>query len=280
MRRIGTRSRLLHLMRYGILLGIGIVFLVPLFWMLGTSLKGDAELQTIPPRILPSVPEWGNYSRAIAAFPFLPYLWNTTWLSAVRVAGTLLTAALAAYSFSKLRWKGREAFFYITIATMFIPAQVLIVPTYLLFSKLGMVNTYWPLVVPTFLGGGAFGIFLLRQFFVSVPDELLESGRIDGASEIVMFFRILLPMSVPALMTLGLFTFIFAWNDFMGPLLYLLDSSKWTLPIGLRAFQQKNDTQWNLLMAASTLTSIPLLLAYFLGQDHVTRGFTLREGIK
>jgi multiple sugar transport system permease protein len=280
MKRVGLKSRILLGIRVGALALMGGVFLVPLFWMIGTSLKTALETQSLPVHLFPKAAQWDNYRSAMAAFPFTAYLWNTTWLSALRVFGTILTAAMAAYAFTKLHWRGRDATFYVTLATMFIPAQVLIVPTYLIFTKLGMVNTYWPLVLPTFLGGGAFGIFLLRQFFVSIPDELLESGRIDGASEPLMFARIVLPMAVPALTTLGLFTFIFAWNDFMGPLIYLLDPSKWTLPIGLRAFQQKSDTQWNLLMAASTLTSLPLIVAYFFGQDYVTRGFTMREGIK
>ena len=227
MKRVGTRSKVLLGIRYGGLALFGGVFLIPLFWMVGTSLKTAMEIQSLPVHLFPKAARWDNYREAMAAFPFLPYLWNTTWLSALRVFGTLLTAAMAAYAFTKLHWKGRDAVFYVTLATMFIPAQVLIVPTYLIFSKLGMVNTYWPLILPTFLGGGAFGIFLLRQFFVSIPDELLESGRIDGASEPLMFIRIVLPMAVPALTTLGLFTFIFAWNDFMGPLIYLLDPSRW-----------------------------------------------------
>lgn len=273
-------ARRIHLRRavvYVVLTGLGILFLIPLFWMISTSLKPDEETMII--KWIPSRLEWRNYVEAVRAFPFFKYLRNTVFLTVVNTIGTILTGSLVAYGFAKLRWKGRRALFSITIATMFIPGQVLIIPVYIMYSKLGWVNTYLPLIVPSFLGGGAFTIFMLRQFFVSLPDEIIESARLDGASELTIFTKIVLPISTPALITVGVFTVLFVWNDFFGPLIYLHKSDMWTLSIGLRAFQQRYSTQWNLLMAASTIMSIPMIVLYFLLQEKIVQGFTLRGGI-
>ena len=259
---------------------MGAIFLLPLFWMISTSLKPDDQIMSSPAVWWPSPVKWSNYIDAVKAFPFLRYFLNTAFIAIIKVFGTLLTSAMAGYAFAKLTWKGRNAVFLITIATMFIPGQVLLVPMYIFFSKLGWINTYLPLIVPAFCGGGAFGVFMMRQFMVSLPDELLESARIDGASEFNIFTRIVIPMCTPVFVTLGMFTFIFSWNDFIGPLLYLLDTSKWVLPLGLRAFQQQYATQWNLLMAASTLTSLPLIILYFWQQEKISRGFSVQSGIK
>jgi len=260
---------------YTVLTLFSIIFLIPLFWMISTSLKQEAQVMVVPIQWFPKPPQWRNYIDAVKAFPFFRYFWNTSFLAILNVVGTLFSASLVAYSFSKLRWKGRNQLFYITIATMFIPSQVLIIPTYLLFSKLGWVNTYLPLVVPAFCGGGAFNIFLLRQFFVSIPDELLEAARIDGASEFRIYSQIMLPLSKPVLFTVSIFTLLFSWNDFFGPLLYLHDPEKWTLAVGLRSFQQQYTNTWSLLMAASTLTALPLIIMYFVFQKNITSGFAL-----
>jgi len=260
---------------YGILILFSIIYLIPLFWMISTSLKPESQVMFVPVQWLPKPPQWRNYLDAVQSFPFFRYFSNTLLLTVLNVVGTIFSASLAAYGFSKLNWKGRDQLFYITIATMFIPSQVLIIPTYLLFTKLGWVNTYLPLFVPAFCGGGAFNIFLLRQFFVSIPDELLEAARIDGASEFRIYSQIILPLSKPVLFTVSIFTILFTWNDFFGPLLYLQDPSKWTLAVGLRSFQQQYTTTWSLLMAASTLSAIPLIIMYFLFQKRITSGFAL-----
>ncbi len=260
---------------YGILILFSIIYLIPLFWMISTSLKPESQVMSVPVQWLPKPPQWRNYLDAVQSFPFFRYFSNTLLLTVLNVVGTIFSASLAAYGFSKLNWKGRDQLFYITIATMFIPSQVLIIPTYLLFTKLGWVNTYLPLFVPAFCGGGAFNIFLLRQFFVSIPDELLEAARIDGASEFRIYSQIILPLSKPVLFTVSIFTILFTWNDFFGPLLYLQDPSKWTLAVGLRSFQQQYTTTWSLLMAASTLSAIPLIIMYFLFQKRITSGFAL-----
>ena len=263
-----------------VLWGFGVIFLIPLFWMISTSLKPDTQVMAVPAVWIPRPPQFKNYISAVKAFPFLRYFFNTTLISSLKVFGTLLSAAMAGYALAKLRWKGRDTVFMVTIATMFIPGQVLLIPMYIIFSKMGWINTYLPLIVPAFCGGGAFGVFMMRQFMVSIPNELMESAKIDGASELTIFVRIVLPMCIPVFVSLGIFTFIFSWNDFVGPLIYLIDKSKWVLPLGLRAFQQQYSTQWNLLMAASTMTSLPLIFLYFWQQSKITRGFALQGGIK
>jgi len=243
--------------------------------MISTSLKPEPQVMTVPVQWFPKPIQWKNYLEAVKAFPFFRYFSNTLLLTILNVTGALFSASLVAYSFSKLHWKGRDILFYITIATMFIPTQILIIPTYLLFSELGWVNTYLPLIVPAFCGGGAFNIFLLRQFFISIPDELLEAARIDGASEFRIYSQIVLPLSKPVLLTVSIFTLLFTWNDFFGPLLYLHDPAKWTLAVGLRSFQQQYTTTWSLLMAASTLSALPLIIIYFIFQKRITSGFAL-----
>ncbi len=260
---------------YVILIFFSVIFLIPLFWMISTSLKLESQVMTVPIQWFPKPIQWKNYLEAVKAFPFFRYFSNTLLLAILNVAGTLFSASLVAYSFSKLHWKGRDQLFYITIATMFIPTQILIIPTYLLFSELGWINTYLPLIVPAFCGGGAFNIFLLRQFFISIPDELLEAARIDGASEFRIYSQIVLPLSTPVLLTVSIFTLLFTWNDFFGPLLYLQDPAKWTLAVGLRSFQQQYTTTWSLLMAASTLSALPLIIIYFIFQKRITSGFAL-----
>jgi multiple sugar transport system permease protein len=187
------------------------------------------------------------------------------------VAGTLLSAALPAYGFSRLRWKGRDALFFLMLATLMLPAQVTQLPVFLLFRALGWTGTFLPLIVPSFFGN-AFSIFLLRQFFLTLPQELSDAARIDGCSEAGIFWRIVLPLSKPALATVALFAFIGAWTDFQGPLLYLHDERQYTLAIGLQAFQGRHGGQWNLLMAAATVVTLPLVAAFFFAQRTFIKG--------
>lgn len=264
---------------YSILTLFAVIFLIPLFWMVSTSLKPDDQVMVVPIKWIPSPPKWDNYFQAVKSFPFFRYLLNTSLLVVLNVIGTVITGSLVAYSFAKLKWKGRDLFFYITVATMFLPTHVLIVPLYIMYSKLGWVNTYLPLIVPSFLGGGAFTVFLLRQFFMSLPNELIEAAKIDGAPELMIFFKIIMPLSKPALITVSIFTVLFVWNDFFGPLIYLHKSELWTLAIGLRSFQQRYSTNWNLLMAASNLVSLPMIIGYFFLQDKIINGFKLRGGV-
>ncbi len=186
----------------------------------------------------------------------------------------MFSSALVAYSFSKIEWKGKKILFPLVMATMMLPSQVTMIPVYIIWSKLEMVNTFTPLILPS-LFGSAFNIFLLRQFFSGIPDSLIEASRIDGASEFRIFAQILLPLSKPVLTSIALFTFMGGWNDFMGPLMYLNESSKWPLSIGLQAFMFQFQQQWELLMAATVLFTVPMIIVFFLGQKQFMEGIVM-----
>ncbi|MFN3651218.1 MAG: carbohydrate ABC transporter permease [Armatimonadota bacterium] len=260
------------------LVALGALFFLPFFWLVSTSLKADAELFSAEMVWLPARPQWQNYREAVRYIPFFLFLKNTLVICALSVVGTVFSSSLVAYSFSRIRWPGRDALFVLLLATMMLPAQVTMIPVFSIFRALGWVDTILPLVVPTFLGT-AFFIFMLRQFFLSIPHELSDAARIDGCSEWDIYRRVVMPLSRPALATVGLFTFIAAWNDFAGPLLYLNDERKATLSLGLQQFVTQHGTEWSLLMAASTLMTIPIIVLFFLAQRTFIQGITL-TGIK
>ncbi|MCA1595950.1 MAG: carbohydrate ABC transporter permease, partial [Chloroflexi bacterium] len=261
-------------------------FLLPLAWMLDTSVKPIAETMRVPPTWIPSHWYWRSYIDAVmydsdklGYIPFLVYGRNTLILCCLTVAGTVVSNAIVAYGFSRVKWPGREPFFYLTLATMMIPFPVTMVPVYSLFRTLGWIGTFRPLWVP-FWFGGAFNIFLLRQFFMSIPFELSEAARIDGCSEWQIFQQIILPLARPALAVVALFQFMSTWNDFLGPLIYLMDQRTFTLSLGLQFYQsQHGGTQWNLLMAASTIVVAPVIILFFFTQKQFIRGIAL-TGIK
>jgi multiple sugar transport system permease protein len=219
-----------------------------------------------------------NYRDAFRSFPFDRYLLNTVVICALSVLGTVLSCSLVAYGLACIEWRGREALFWTMLATMMLPGQVTMIPLFLIFKKLGWINTILPLVVPHFLGG-AFFTFLLRQFYRSVPRELLEAARIDGCSELGIWGRIMLPLSRPALAVVGLFTFIGSWNDFLGPLIYLMDERKYTLSIALAMFQGQYSGFWGQLMAVSLLMTLPIIVLFFCAQKTFIQGVKL-SGIK
>lgn len=262
---------------YLILISLSALFMLPFIWMIMTSLKSNAEM--IQGNFFPSVYHPENYIKALTAMPFGRYTVNTLFITGLSVTGTVLSASVVAYAFARLRWKGRDIWFMVMLSTMMLPVQVTQIPLFVLYKNLNWLNTYLPLVVGSFLGGGAFNIFLLRQFFKTLPNELSESARIDGCSEIGIFAKIMMPLCKPALATIAIFTFMASWNDFFGPLIYLTDPSKYTVALGLRAFKGYSGVQWNLLMAASVATAIPTLILFFSFQDHFVEGITL-TGIK
>lgn len=265
---------------------LSLVFLMPLLWMLSTSVKPIEETMTNPPRWIPSHFLWHNYPEAIAYhadelgyIPFLVYARNTLLVTILTVTGAVLSNAVVAYSFARLKWPGRDLFFGVTLATMMVPFPVTMVPTFSLFKWLGWVGTYRPLWVPAFFGG-AFSIFLLRQFFRTIPMELSEAAKIDGASEARIFLDVVLPLARPALAVVALFTFMGTWNDFLGPLIYLVDGQTFTLSQGLQAYQtQHGGTPWNLLMAASCLVILPIVVVFFLAQKVFIQGIAT-SGLK
>lgn len=258
-----------------LLVGFSIVFILPFAWMVATSLKPLNETMTLPPKWLPSEPQWRNYPDAMEAMgPFWLYARNSLLLALLNVAGTVASSALVAYGFSRIEWRGRDNVFLLLLATMMIPFPVVMVPVYTLFRELGWIGTFAPLWVPSFLAG-AFNVFLLRQFFLSIPKDLTEAARIDGCGEFRIFWQIILPLAKPALLTVALFQFMATWNDFLGPLIFLVRQEQFTLALGLQNFQSlQGGTAWHWLMAASTLVVLPVILLFFLTQRTFIRGIS------
>jgi len=259
------------------LLVLAVVFVLPFYWMVATSLKTDRQIFDATTWI-PDPFVWENYARAVRYIPFARYTWNTLLICGLTIAGTVLSCSLVAYSFSRIEWKGRDALFVLVLATLMLPGQVTMIPVFMIFKWLHWIGTMKPLVVPAFFGS-AFYVFLLRQFFFSIPKELSESARMDGASEFGIYARIVMPLSKPALATVALFTFIGGWTDFMGPLLYLNDPKQYTLSLGLQQFVSQHGAEWSMLMAASTLMALPIIALYFFAQQTFVEGISL-TGIK
>ena len=264
---------------YLLLSGCALFFIIPFLWILSTSLKGDSQIFTIPPRWIPETFHWDNYAKVFDRIPFLLYLKNSVFVSAITITGTVLSSSMVAYSFACLKWPGRNVLFIIVLTTMMLPIQVIMIPVFVFFKEIGWLNSFKPLTIPAFLGGGAFNIFLLRQFFLTIPKDLLDSARIDGCSELRIYWNIVLPNAKPALVTVAILTFMFSWNDFLGPLIYLSDQEKGTLALGLGMFVGQYVTEWSLLMAASMMMMLPMLLIFFLFQKYFIQGFIM-SGLK
>jgi len=263
-----------------ILLIIGsMIMAVPFIWLIRSSLMEPRQIFTFPPEWIPKPFVWSNYKNALKAAPFLIYLKNTMFIVVFVMGGTLLTSALSAYSFARFNWPGKKLMFYLLLSTMMLPYAVTLIPNFILWHWLGFTNTPVPLIVPAWFGGGAFNIFLLRQFFMTIPKELDEAALIDGANYFQIFFLILLPLMKPALAVVAIFTFMGTWNDFLGPLIYLGDSNKYTLAIGLAQFKGNYAAQWNYLMAASTVVILPIIVLFFVCQKYFVQGITL-TGLK
>jgi multiple sugar transport system permease protein len=268
-----------------VLVSLSILFVLPLLWVISTSLKPIEETMKNPPVWIPSKFEFNNFPDAIrygekelGYIPFLVYGRNTLLLTILTVTGSVISNALVGYSFARLNWKGRDLFFAITLSTMMIPFPVIMVPVFAMFKELGWIGTFRPLWVPSFFGS-AFFIFLLRQFFRTIPMELSEAAKLDGCSEFRIFLDIIVPLAKPALATVGLFTFMGTWNDFMGPLIYLVDQNTFTLALGLQAYQsQHGGSQWNLLMAASLVVIAPVIIVFFFAQKTFIQGIATSGG--
>lgn len=263
---------------YAALLGLSATYLLPLLWMIATSLKTGPQSIETPPSLIPNPIVWANYPTALEKLGLDRALGNSLIYAVPSVIGTLISSSLVAYGFARIRWPGRDVLFVVLLATMMLPSQVTFIPLYVIYAHLGWVGTYLPLVVPTFLGNPFF-IFLLRQFFRSIPDDLSDAARIDGASELRILTRIVLPLSVPALITVGLFTFIDKWGDFFGPIIYLRDPNLYPLSVAVQTFQSAHKTDWPLSMAAAVVIAAPLVAIYFVAQRKFIEGITL-TGIK
>ena len=256
-----------------------IVTTLPFAWLVSTSLKSQAQVFTYPPEWIPDPILWSNYREALTAFPFGKYVRNTLIISGFNVVGTLLTASLAAYGFARLRFSGRDFLFMMLLTTLMLPYAVILIPRYIEFRELGWLDSWLPLIVPNWFGGTAFYVFLLRQFFRTIPRELSDAAKIDGASELRIYWQIILPLARPALVVVAIFTFLEHWNDFLGPLIYLQSPDKFTVALGLSSFKGLFSTQWAYLMAASTVMTLPTIVLFFAAQRYFVRGIVL-TGIK
>jgi len=263
---------------YAALVALSIVFIAPFVWMISTSLKTGPGSIAIPQQWIPDPFVWSNYPTALGKINFPIALRNTLIYAIPAVLGTVVSCSLVAYGFARIRWPGRDIVFLVLLATMMLPGQVTFIPLYVIFAKLGWVGTFLPLIIPTFLGNPFF-IFLLRQFFLGIPAELSDAARIDGAGELRILTQVIIPLSWPALITVGLFTFIDKWTDFFGPLVYLQDPSLQPLSLALQTFQSAHKTDWPLSMAASVVITAPLVIIYFFAQRKFIEGITL-TGIK
>lgn len=278
-RRI-VRSWVASGLNHLLLIAVAMLFLLPFLWLVITSLKPLDQVFTDPIRWFPDPVRWQNYPEALTspAFPFRQLLQNTLFYAVLSTIGITFSSAVVAYGFARLDFWGRNVLFGITLATMMIPTIVTLIPRYILFRYYGWVGTYAPLIVPHFLGN-AFNIFLLRQFMRTIPWDLTDAGRVDGANEFTILLRIILPLVKPALLVVAVFHFLYAWNDFLEPLIYLDESSEYPLVLGLYAFQTRFGIQWHLLMAASLTVTFPLILLFFVAQRYFIEGITL-SGLK
>lgn len=263
---------------YVLLTALGILFSLPFFWMLSSSLKVEARIWIYPPEWIPNPVMWQNYPDALELMNFWQLLKNTAFLTGVGTLAVVLSSSWIVYGFARLNFPGKNALFMVLLATMMLPGQVTMVPAFILFRELGWLNTYLPLLVPA-LFGDAFYIFLLRQFYMGIPTELDDAAKIDGCNYIGIWWRIILPLSKPALATVTVFSIIRGWNDFLWPLIILNDSKKFNLALGLATFRGLYSTQWGYLMAASVVILTPTIILYFFAQQFIVEGITL-TGLK
>jgi multiple sugar transport system permease protein len=265
----------------GLLLGLCVIafmFLVPLFWLLMCSFKKPPELFAVPVRWLPTDFNFDNYIRMFSYFPFVRYLKNTLVIVFFNIVGSTMSSAAVAYGFSRLRWKGRDQVFVIVLITMILPFQVVMVPLFLVFQRIGWIGTFLPLTATCFFGN-PFYIFLVRQFFLTLPEELNDAARIDGSGEFRFFFEMAIPLSAPVLATVSIFSFLRSWNDFVGPLIFLANDKLYTLAIGAQLIRSRLQPNWEILMPLGVVMVLPVLVIFFLMQKYFIQGIAM-SGIK
>ena len=267
MKKKKSSAVLRRVLLYIVLILIAVIMVVPFLWMLSTSLKTQYDAVKIPPVWIPDPPRWENYVKLFTEQPMFQFMLNTIKIVFFVVLGQLFFSSLAAYSFARISFKGRNVVFFFYIATLMVPGQVTMIPTYLMFAKAGLTDNHLALILPAFFS--AFGVFLLRQFFMSLPRELEEAAEIDGCN----------PLVVPAMLTLGVFTLMNTWNDYMGPLIYLSSPEKYTMTLGIAHFKGVYTTQWNLVMAGSIVSVVPILIAYLCAQKYFIEGIAF-SGVK
>ncbi|MBK8023704.1 MAG: carbohydrate ABC transporter permease [Chloroflexi bacterium] len=258
---------------YFIMVVLALIFMIPLLWMFTTSLKTRQEIFVWPPTWLPEVPQWGNYADAFAKYPLARFMLNSAILVMINSLGEVLSVPLIAFAFARLRFPGKKVLFILMLSTMMIPGQIKLIPLFSMFSRLGLVGTYWPLVLPAFFGNPFF-IFLMVQYMRTIPRDLDEAARIDGASTWTILYRIILPLSLPAVTVMLVFTFLWTWNDFISPLIYLSDFNSYPISVGLAFFQGRYSVEWNMFMAATLISIVPVLVLYFFAQRHLIGGIS------
>ena len=277
MKKKKSSAVLRRVLLYIVLILIAVIMVVPFLWMLSTSLKTQYDAVKIPPVWIPDPPQWENYVKLFTEQPMFQFMLNTIKIVFFVVLGQLFFSSLAAYSFARISFKGRNVVFFFYIATLMVPGQVTMIPTYLMFAKAGLTDNHLALILPAFFS--AFGVFLLRQFFMSLPRELEEAAEIDGCNPFMTYWRIMLPLVVPAMLTLGVFTLMNTWNDYMGPLIYLSSPEKYMMTLGIAYFKGVYTTQWNLVMAGSIVSVVPILIAYLCAQKYFIEGIAF-SGVK
>ena len=266
-----VRGRLVSVAAHFFMVLFSLVFLIPMLWMVSTSFKSRAQTWLFPPEWIPNPVVWEHFPRIFEIAPVLLFFQNTMIIVFWNVLGQVLSTCLVAFGFARLRFPGRDVLFLLLIATLMIPYQVTLIPTFILFKLFGWINTFLPLTVPAFTGS-AFFIFLMRQYQMSIPFDLDDAARMDGCNTFQVLFFILLPLCIPPLVIVLVFTFIGVWNDFLGPLIYLNENSKYTIALGLNLLRGRNRTDYNVLMAASLMAVLPTLIVYFLAQNKLIGG--------
>jgi ABC-type glycerol-3-phosphate transport system permease component len=263
---------------HGALIAGLVLIFFPIAWAVSTSLKHPGDIFLFPPTWIPNPIRWQNYVQAMTAADFGRYFLNTTFITVVDIIAKVLSCSLVAFSFARLRWWGRDVLFMIMLSTLMLPQQVTLIPQFIIYRQLGWIDTFMPLIVPN-LFGGPFFTFLLRQFFLSIPTDLDDAARIDGCSSWGVYWRIILPLSRPALMMVAIYVFNITWNDFFGPLIYLHNRNNYTISLGLQAFQTQAGPEWHLIMAASLMAMLPVLVLFFFGQRYFIQGVVF-SGVK
>jgi ABC-type glycerol-3-phosphate transport system permease component len=272
------RRIIAHTIIHIILISGVVLMMIPLVWTISTSLKSPGEVFAFPPTWIPSKLMWSNYVDAVNAIPFFTYLWNTTYITALSIVGKVASIMLVAFAFARMRWWGRDFMFMLMLSTMMLPPHVTLIPQFILFKEIGWLNTFLPLIVPQFFGG-PWLTFLVRQYLLTIPRDLDDAARIDGCSDWGVFWRIIMPLSAPAVIIVVIFVFNNTWNEFLTPLIYLQSQEKYTLALGLRLFQGESATNWHLLMAASLLSMLPVLILFFSAQKYFMQGIVF-TGVK
>jgi multiple sugar transport system permease protein len=274
---VRRRRFLLTVGRHAALIAVATMFMAPFFFVVMTALMTDQ--QAVTPSFWPRPFQWENFAEVFRRTPLVRFAWNTTQIAVLSTVGILLSCIPVAYALSRIRWRGRQAAFVLVLSTLMLPIQVTIVPLYLIWVRLGQIGHFTPLILPSFLGD-AFSIFLLRQFFLTIPEELSDAARVDGASEFQIMTRVIVPLAKPAIAAVALFNFLYNWNDLFAPLLFLgTNEDLWTLTIAMSEFTQRHGTEWNLTMAASVLFILPVIILFFLAQRVFVEGVTL-TGVK